>query len=841
MQEKYKLEPHPVKINSNIRAVQDFYHRYKIPYTTLLTDYETAYMPGKVQHVINPYRQRQENRNAPYERGATIAETALLTEALKLKNELPTDVIRALFYADHNDAAVECGMLFPLLSQISQGKACVINPSPDFLVESYRTPIRYEYIVTMDETIRNLYSEQFKYEEEYLIDSDTDYSRFYTVEKMEKKPGIDTYLILQRRYQDLDILFKPLSLHNPTATVLALLSNSVIDSHNVPFWQALDNNKLYINKIVRIDPTAISKPKRSLFIISTEKTDRVQLIDTAYEPESHELFLINNNRSVDAEILRTGEDTIVELLKERMLPQTEKSRLTSEYRFSEEISISYSIKQDRSGSPKITACYHAIVKKGEHRQRGKRLTDDLYRRIGKRVKEEVLEEIPFDAKCWAAIRTNVLSSYGSALEKLSLKTCWFLIADKLSLDREYNEHIAHRLFRGSSDLTRLRLAAATEQDVVEAVGAALGCRSNVVTYQIWRQLDIIIRKLIREGYATSNPIDKYVQSRSERLTDEEKAIRNALVKKTLEPEEELRIIRYICEADETGVKRFARDFLALAVAIKIFTGLSNGELCALLWEDWITLGYGLGTQFRITKYLNQQSVIEAYTAHEIKRIRFIPVPKELEVMVTAFFHNMIQITGLSEKEMLKKPVISSMNDLKRNENQYVTTKKMNKYMNRVLKIAGIDPKVVTLHSGNETKEMDLNAYEGDFFRENAYYHFRQICSMKEGESCYVIGKTGPTTFDRNYLDYANDMIQHRMAAKMKRWLCKYDELIGIEHPDTQIGFTPLKENMELKPDGKHSCYAVMLFEKGCAAGEMLLISSTYGISYNITKEGVSRK
>lgn len=87
--------------------------------------------------------------------------------------------------------------------------------------------------------------------------------------------------------------------------------------------------------------------------------------------------------------------------------------------------------------------------------------------------------------------------------------------------------------------------------------------------------------------------------------------------------------------------------------------------------------------------------------------------------------------------------------------------------------------------------------------------------MPDGEACYLIGMTRPTTFERNYLDYSNDFIQYRMMQEMRRGLACYDSLIGLPHnKHLRIGYFPIHEHQDIASDGHHVSTSNILFPNG---------------------------
>lgn len=154
---------------------------------------------------------------------------------------------------------------------------------------------------------------------------------------------------------------------------------------------------------------------------------------------------------------------------------------------------------------------------------------------------------------------------------------------------------------------------------------------------------------------------------------------------------------------------------------------------------------------------------------------------------------------------------------------------------RILAAAKIDPLTIDLHDGTQITTTDLHAYRGDFFRENADFYFGHICGMKEGEICYLLGDSAPTTLDRHYLDYTYDLMQYRMMIAMRRWLCRYDDRIGLPSAEpSAVGIKPLTGDVRLISDGRHPVTAQILLPDGGAAGCGITVRAPHGIRWSCT-------
>lgn len=816
---RFELQSAEVAPKGVISGTAEFYRKNNIPMAQLLSDYAAVYLGTGA--AVNPWAIRQKEMHLPYERGATIAETAMLTQACKLKACLPTDVIRALFYnKNNNDSGFECGVLQELFAKFGK-KGCnaVINPSPDFLLKDFSESVNTYYIV-VDPLVAKLYRKQFKTE------------RIIAVDELTKLPEIHSYLIMQRQYPDIGKMLEPLRFRSGPATVVALLPHITIQNENSCFWKKINENNLYIETAIRIDSAVLSTPKKkTIFILSAEPQTAVALWDSKYDSVKKEIKLFGPVRKIDYNRFREGGKSMLELLSTHKGSENKQIRKApKKYYFSDEIILSYTQKTDSSGSPKITASYYS-TSCDKNQKRGKKLIGDMIHRIGKAAAEDILEKIPFENHCAAIIGADVRENY--AINQLSLKTAWFLNHIRLEADREYNHDVASRMFFGNNDISQIRLQEATQEDMITAMETVFVCDKDDIEYIYWRQLDLIIRKLIRAGFAGANPIEEFVNARSNRLSEEQREVRNALVKKVLEQEEMRRIIEYL-SSDSDGEKNYALNSRYVAGWIKLLTGMSNAEICALQWSDYIPLRYGLGRQLRVAKRMGDKGVVSPYTAKESDKIRNVPVTTELQFVIDRFYQHIRAATKISEADLKDKPIVLSTDALRDGDLKPMSLAEMNRLIKKLLDKAEIGSHKVVLHDGTEQTEIDLHTYKGDFFRLNAYFFFRHVCNMPDGEASYLIGRPRPTTFYRNYLDFSNDFVQYRMAQEMRRGISCYDSLIGLPTKTQSKGteLLTVQREQRIASDGRNIAAAQLLFPNGCHSGDSIKIWAEHGLKWN---------
>lgn len=818
----FKISSHAIKINGVIANVIKAYRKKHIPIPQLLKDYSSLLLEDS--HAMNCWVEHQQEEHLPYERGATVAESLMLTIACLLEGERPTDVIRAAFYNKrNNDSAFECDVLQRLFAKLkNDALSVVIHPSPDFLIKDFEEDAKTIYLVP-DLLVAKLYRKEFA----------TD--QILAFEEATSLPPIGNVLIMQRQYRDLEKLLSSLQFLTTDAVVMAFLNHKDIKGSASPFWSELSKSSLHVRSAIRIDSAVVSTPKRKVLLtISQVSREAVDIWDSQYDEKNKQLQLFGPVRQISSARFHNGGISWAGMVNGPKAPKTSQIRKPATvYNFSDEIKLSYTEKTDKCGTPKIKACYYSLQHASSN-QKGQKLTNDVIHRVGKSRKEGILEGVPFESTCRSHISADVRNYYTDSLNQLSLKTHWFLCISSLESDREYNHAKACELFTGNNALAQIRLQSSTESDIIKAVESIFNCKAEDITYSYWRQLDLIIKKIIRSDFATSNPLENYVASRSNRLTQEQREVRDALVKKCFEPNEMQKIVEYL-SSENNPAKKCVEDSSRVAAWLKLLTGMSNGELCALRWSDYIKLDYSLGRQLRITKYASSNGIVTSYGIADEPKIRNIPIVPELQFILDSFYRHIRNSSGLSSKEISQTPIITS--SFKDGEFKPFTPRKMNNLCKKILNVAGIAPEVITLHDGDTKTDMDLSSYKADFFKSNAYHYFRCICNIPDGEACYLIGATRPTTFERNYLDYANDFIQYRMMQEMRRGLACYDSLMGLPHnKHLRIGNSPIHEHQDIASDGHHVSTSNILFPNGCKAGTTLSINALHGLHWNCSFE-----
>lgn len=97
-------------------------------------------------------------------------------------------------------------------------------------------------------------------------------------------------------------------------------------------------------------------------------------------------------------------------------------------------------------------------------------------------------------------------------------------------------------------------------------------------------------------------------------TEEQREVRNALTKKTFTLAEEEKMLAFICAEtkihfERRAAKRYETESVWLAGAIRLFTGMTLREVCALQWSDFVRIPQVNGYQLLVHKRLSDDGMM----------------------------------------------------------------------------------------------------------------------------------------------------------------------------------------------------------------------------------------
>lgn len=789
----YPLSPIWVQINGNIAGAIKIYRKWYVPLSKLLSDFcDIKRYKKQLESAIDPWKYLNRGiKKVPIEGGLSTDETLFEKAAWKIKDELPSDVIRSAFYPpSRNVSAFECGFLFENFAQIisPDTQVLVVNPSPDFILKcqtDHRFSLKNTHFAVPDETIASLYNGQF---------TTSAFCAFSQISSLRK---MDRILIMWRDcpIDCAEELLSSMSICSDSAEIIATFPAKLFDSQSQKIETCLAHNGCYLRELILL-PTAITtrtiNRKKALVHISKSSFTSVKsdillslaMVDETAIPQklwfSKELRRVSyddfyfSNRTLLSNYEHAGQTAVAS-------ETTHRNRAECYY-FSKEIHILYTVQADRKNRYAAKAYYCASLRDGEHRQQGKRLTKNIEKGLRAQTKSDILsrmEYVPFDQRVDAAIVGDILEVYASTRDSLSLKTVWFCCRGTLLKSLQYDENVAKDFFCGESQtLSNLIPAVAWESDFIHGMEQRFGCASDQISLKHWKQLDMILGVAIQEHFIRYNPLSSFVRSLSSAATDAQREVRNALVKKTFTLEEEEKIIAFLCAETRTTfgtrlAKRYETESVYLAGAIRLFTGMAVREVCGLTWGDLLYAQELNAYRFAITKFITPEGeTVTTPTQKNWKLFRMIPIPTILASMLISRKQYLMQACKLTEAKLKTFPIVLQKEPAMKITDVPVSFCKpryLAEKCRKLISVAEIPEQILILPDEERQIETDIFKYQGDIFQSNFRYRANHICKLTRGEISYILGIEPPDTFSRHYCDYTNDFIQLGMAQKLQRW------------------------------------------------------------------------
>ena len=293
---------------------------------------------------------------------------------------------------------------------------------------------------------------------------------------------------------------------------------------------------------------------------------------------------------------------------------------------------------------------------------------------------------------------------------------------------------------------------------------------------------LILRTAVNQNWLQNNPIPRLMSEAGKKDAKALRDMRNALTKKTFTPQEEQRIYAYLNVPAKSPVgrwkaKRCEAESIWLLGAIRLFSGMSLREACALTWADFVKLDGLDSYQLLVFKFLEDDGTCSYIRNQERSKYSYrkIPLAPILARMLMDRLAFLRKVYGYTEEEIRKMPVILGQEPTgaEATELSFCRYSEAVKSCRKLIEVAQI-PTQELVFPGEEEVVMDMNKYGGDIFYTNFRHRANHVCAFSRGELSYVLGNKGPDTFSRHYCDYSNDMIQYMMTQKLRRWTWTYE-------------------------------------------------------------------
>ena len=785
------------KINDAVRA----YSKMKAPRSALLSQYALArrFDSDELRTTANPWEYCQRSSDGVIqEKGMSIDEKLFNEAAYRISRENPADVIQGVFYKDRDDSRNESAMDRSEVKRLTRAvrNTLVVNPSPAFLVElnkclSLNMDGRKNAAVpnftfsVNDEQVAYIYGQQFP-QFHFVLNAELD---VYDSE-------FDHVVILARDYETA-MLWHALSRCKEKGYITLLVPQSTITLADDNLFDALIENKIYVNWIMDV-PTVLSEsgPRKKMLLSGRKGEDFsntiMQLIFASTDQKGE--WIVPHKQGIVVPMDMLSKRMTLAQMRTVMNRAKMNGQLSAEqkdslvYDFSREIKICYNFIV-KSGKVEAARAYYRNILRpdsGTTSKKGKRANEYRTERgLRGKTKDEIipkLEFVPFYDEYFDDIVSDIKDYYKEDQSRLTVKTMWFCCRNALLSRISYDEELAMKLFCGENQiLSDLISGGCTIESLVKAVEAL--CGENEAGKAEWLQLYLIFQVAVEEGMIEKNPLVPFVHVVREENKKKLYMLNAALKKGHFTDREETRILEYLCEKiplrDHKGtlVPRYVAESKWLAGAFSLFAGLPVREICPLLWSDLHYLDDEETMQIYITKHLNRNDEVISNVNYGNKaHYRKVPLDVNLARMLLLRKRFLMEQYGLSEDAISEIPIMLETESAGRGrKKRSMISRNSALAVNRqLLSAAQIPDDLVSLLEGDAQFDVNLNAYRNDLFASNFRHKAYHVCGFSAGELSYYVGNKGSDTFARHYCDYGNDFLQYDMAKKLYRWTFRHD-------------------------------------------------------------------
>ena len=246
----------------------------------------------------------------------------------------------------------------------------------------------------------------------------------------------------------------------------------------------------------------------------------------------------------------------------------------------------------------------------------------------------------------------------------------------------------------------------------------------------------------------------------------------------------------------------------LAILIKLFTGLSNNQVVALTWGDYIEIDAYNFKSLKISKQYDS-ALAEITDIDETYKIRQIPICPELENIVEK---QLVKIKESYPNDYRQRQIIKPIDY----GEEDITVRQLVKMTKDLVEELNLETNYINVPNANNIeKEYDIYRYYGDIIQSTFLAYCDRYGEMTEEEINYLAGRKQYTALSRNYLDFGSDGSQLILLCKIKRI--------------TNVLF-----------HGKESKMLKIVMDVTDGSGATIKISNKYGFTINIVKEGGER-
>lgn len=789
----YPYKKVSIEVRGNIaKAKKECTKKLHVGYDFLFKEYLAAKGIGGDKY--NPYEFLANLKKAPnsdetiFVKGDLKSFETLVSLISKLAKEKPSTMMKALFYAEKNNASLELHFLLDGVSLEQYPRRLLINPSP-FLFEETQEEQTYEGTDYMfaSEVIRKAYFSQ------------THKRCYRTDTKSELQYDSVLYLYDSDSKEFLPEILKVIIKTNCQIAKM-FMPESVFESGKDCL---LDTSNGYsIQSIISIDTNLVElQPKKNILITLVKaegKQSDLISIGSLSSIDTDTIAINDNDYRVSVDNIRQTK-TIQQAIRKHLdflAGNVPVSHYNSglQYQFSKEIIVQYRF-VTRSKYKTAVFSYKSHPNNGKQRKLIKNTEKGL------NIKENgeifpLLDKTVLSEENRGKIAKDIRKAYKDKLSEISLKTFWFLEHEELMTAKKYDQTIMDQFFSFDRKvISDMPIADPDIHALVSEIEHMTSGFTSEVRSRYMNQLYILFRTAFRMKYIKTNPLAGMERELSNRISEEQQEVRDALVKKSFTIDEQMRMLK-----TTEGSWTKSENSQTLIIAFRLFTGISSQEMAVLTWGDFEKITDYDAYQIKIKYKENKDNKKATYGVNgDWRRFRCVPIVKPLETLLKRKKSRLFHDLGLEKdqsKEVAEFPIFMKSFNKRTKKPIGYSSSQINAVCRDAVKSLNLDQLVITL-PGEKEYVTDLNQYRADSFVTNFKYHANHTCKLTMGEINYVLGIEPPDTFSKHYCDYTNDAIQYIIAGKLYRWaVLLIDTIEAVEQSERRKAIVsgPYKDN-----------------------------------------------
>lgn len=737
-------------IPGNIKKALNQFSKWKYDKVVLFHMY--CDLIGVTEKGATLWRDIKFKKDIPVYQGVSVDETLMEEYVWTIRNAPADQLISQLFYSGtENRSAFELGLIVPVILGMDSEDTYVYNPSPYVIQETIGKNKGY---IVWDDYFKRAYSKE--YQKDRFIDYDH-------VEELEQGKRVVASIF---DVKDCQILWKIMREKNPQELVLSIPQSLFIKLR--PEWiKILSDCGLNMQGLLLVDTAVMpASPKKHMVLFCDKKAADYPFVARVLSLSENEMVIGDEEYFIDEAYFQYGKMTIRDVCS---LNKTEKEKKhrnrPEEYYFSKEIRIQYKRRNYEERKVAI-ASYSSLP---DETGKTKRLSGNVEKGLEYTSENDLkkkLEKAVFLEKLRKPIVDDIKGHFNEKYEYLSLKTLWYLFRDDLQMQAKYDDEVCMKMFVNErndlQNLNYLDLLTGGKSGAVETFLADKEAEGK----EYVKQLDLLFSKLIKDKVFRVNPFKEIAADYSNRMSEEQYEVRNALVKKNLSIKQQRQLLVGSCQRNDW---QESEDFKTLVIAFRLFTGIPVREMLALKWADVIENKDYQFYQIKVTMMIDKAGEKTVYGLQDDwKRFRLIPVVPALSRLLFRRKKRWMKQYGLTEEKMDSIPIFCERYDRRKKEQQLMRYEKINQICRQGIEKLNI-PKLEVLLPGDKDLLTDLNRYYSDLFLSNFRYYTKRKCCMTQGETNYLLGINQVDTYAEHYCDYTNDAVQYQMLRKLTRW------------------------------------------------------------------------